>query len=374
MKNRIRFLKVIDSVIGPLLLRIAPRPPSKHTPPSEIKHILVIRPGGMGDAALLLPVLKEIKNIVSGIKIDLLCEPRNAGIFKASPHIDDIFYYDRPGTLLKILRKPYDIVFDTEQSHFLTAFVCSLLKADYKIGYATQNRGFVYHRALTYHHNRYEAENFWDLFSSVFPIPRLLQWNFPYFLSSQEKNWKLNYPIRTGVPFVCLFPGASKKECNWPETRWVKVADYLQREGYQAILLGGNLEIPICKKIITQSRIKKIIDLSGKLSLLKTAWLLEKASLLISTDSGILHVGVLCDIPTVSLFGSGIAAKWGPKGPKHTIVNKGLPCSPCALFGTIPSCSHNIACMMEITSEEVIKVVNELLNINRELRVKNEEY
>ncbi len=56
---------------------------------------------------------------------------------------------------------------------------------------------------------------------------------------------------------------------------------------------------------------------------------IDKSAVLVSGDSGILHVGVGLGRPTVSLFGPGIAKKWAPRGDKHIVINKNLPCSPC---------------------------------------------
>jgi len=88
--------------------------------------------------------------------------------------------------------------------------------------------------------------------------------------------------------------------------------------------------------------------------LLETTALFDQAKLLISTDSGILHLGVLCNVPTISLFGSGIADKWAPEGEKHIVINKHLDCSPCTKFGTTPPCPNGKACMLKIIPEDII--------------------
>lgn len=361
MKARIRFIKALDGAIGPLLLRLVPRSGTGHPPVFNMRRILVMRPGGIGDAALLLPVLKEVKKCISGVKIDVLCEPRNAGVFKATPYVDGIFFYDRPISLSGLFRQSYDIIFDTEQSHFLTAILSCMLKADLRIGYATQDRGRVYDRAIPYSHSRYEAESFWDLFSSILPISPSLQWDFPYFSSGKDKDDAIDRIIKVEQPFVCFFPGATVKERFWPESHWVKVADHLRKAGYRVVLLGGGAEIPFCKRLVSQMGNQGIIDFSGKFSLLETSGLLKEAALLVSTDSGILHVGVLSDTPTVSLFGSGITEKWAPRGVKHRIIRKDLPCSPCTRFGTTPGCQNKVICMTEITGEEVASCSLELL-------------
>ena len=152
---------------------------------------------------------------------------------------------------------------------------------------------------------------------------------------------------------VCMFPGASIRERLWPMDRWGKVADELWKLGRQSIIIGGRSEINISQEIMDTAN-SPILNLCGRLSLSETAAMFDRSRLLISTDSGILHIGAMCNIPTVSLFGPGIADKWGPKGEKHRIINKNFECSPCTKFGTTPPCPNNMVCMMEISSEEVL--------------------
>ncbi len=92
MINYINTVKSIDRIIGPLLLKTLP----KATPSEKIKSlekILIIRPGGMGDAILLLPILKTLSIKFEHLKIDILCEERNRGVFKAVSFVNRLFSY-----------------------------------------------------------------------------------------------------------------------------------------------------------------------------------------------------------------------------------------------------------------------------------------
>ncbi|HEX9078647.1 MAG TPA: glycosyltransferase family 9 protein, partial [Desulfuromonadaceae bacterium] len=109
------------------------------------------------------------------------------------------------------------------------------------------------------------------------------------------------------------------------------------------------------------------LNLAGRTSLSETAAVVQMSSLLLSGDSGVLHIAVGLGVPTVSLFGPGRAAKWAPRGEHHTVIAKGLPCSPCTTFGTTPPCPVGTRCMREITVDEVFNAVSMLLTANRAL-------
>jgi ADP-heptose:LPS heptosyltransferase len=159
-------------------------------------------------------------------------------------------------------------------------------------------------------------------------------------------------------PYVALFPGASIAERRWGWERFRGVAEQLHTKGTYIVIVGGKDDVSDGESIIAG---EFGLNLSGKTSLAETAAVMDKSLLLISSDSGILHMGVGLGKPTVSLFGPGIAKKWAPRGDKHIVINKNLSCSPCTKFGYTPKCPFNARCMSEISAEEVVAAVNRLL-------------
>ena len=371
MNHTIQYLKKTDDLFGPFLLKLSAtmkRDASPQLSMQGTKHILIIRPGGIGDAALLMPSLKILREVLPEAKIDILCEPRNLGVFLNSPFIDQIFNYRKIDHIIRLKQTLYDIVFDTEQSHFLTGVLVTTLNSRLKVGFATQGRESVYDLGVEYSHDQYEAESFFRLFAEAiegFPVE--WTWKFPYLFPSVEERKKVNTLIGDiQQSIICFFPGASIKERLWPADRWAKVVIQLWKEGYQPVLLGGKGELQLSREIAVHAACP-VLNFCGKLSLRETAALFERTRLLVSTDSGLLHLGVLCDIPTVSLFGPGIAAKWAPTSDHHIAINKGLECSPCTRFGKTPPCPRGAECLQQITAEEIINAALKLVKRDRSL-------
>ncbi|MCD4676215.1 MAG: glycosyltransferase family 9 protein [Desulfobacula sp.] len=356
--NTIKIIKQIDQIIGPILLKLFPKAAMAESKAFPLKKILVIRPGGMGDALLLLPILKKISSSFY-ITIDILCEPRNESIFKSVAFLNQIFLYKNLRSMLSVFQKKYDAVFDTEQSHFLSAIITRLVRADIKAGFQTRGREKMYNRTIAYRCHIYEAKIFWELFSIVFSLEKPFYFCFPYFIPLNH-NQSLSFKKEK---IICLFPGATINERLWPEKRWAQVMDWIANKNLKPILIGGLKEYNQCKRIMRYCKTDTGINLCSFLSILETAALFNQTQLLISTDSGILHLGVLCNVPTVSLFGSGIADKWAPQGEQHVVINKMLPCSPCTVFGTTPPCPNEKACIMKIYSSDVIDAVHRLLKL-----------
>jgi lipopolysaccharide heptosyltransferase II len=360
--NKIRFLKIIDRIIGtPLVLLLSRIPRIRIEKSEEIKKILLIRPGGIGDAVLLLPAIKLLKEKFADVRIHILCEKRNAEIFKLSRCIDHIYLYDKGLELFKCLRNKYDVVIDTEQWHRLSAMVAYLTKTKISIGFDTNERGRLFTHRIPYSHDDYEAYSFFHLIEPLIETSPFLNVHESFIDTERISTSHLSFfkETESNKDYIAIFPGASVNERKWGGERFGEVAKILQKKGYRIIILGSNTDRGDAHKI--KEHAEGSLDLTGKTTLVDIAAILKTCKLLITADSGIMHIAYGVGTPTVSLFGSGREKKWAPRGEKHIVINKHLPCSPCTTFGYTPRCKRNIECLSSIRADDVLKSVETLL-------------
>ncbi len=361
--DKIRFLKAVDGFVGSALVSILTH--IRHInqtvdvpPPGQLGRVLVIRPGGVGDAVLLLPALKQIKAVHPGVQIDILCEKRNHGIFQLSGDINRIYLYDsRPG-LIECLRNTYDAVIDTEQWHRLSAVIASLTGARVRIGFNTNERGELFTHKIPYGHDDYEGRSFFNLIAPVVGsgavdgIPDV-------FISGEAFIAAEGIEIFNTGRTIAVAAGASVKERRWGGENFGLTARQLSDRGFNILIIGSQADKSDALTI--KSYCPAAFDLTGTTSLKDTAPLLKSASALVCVDSGIMHIAYALGTPTVCLFGSGIEKKWAPLGKTHRIINKRLPCSPCTKFGYTPPCD-SVKCLTQITVDEVVREVIDLLD------------
>jgi len=351
-------IKKLDAVVGCTLASMFPRP--VHNELSfPLSSLLLIRPGGIGDAVLLAPTINSLKKTNPQIHITILAEQRNSGAFSLIPGIDKLFCYDHPHEFILALNGRYDVVIDTEQWYRLPAVVSRLVSAPVKIGFDTNERRRMFTQAIGYDQNAYEPVNFIALLKPLgidFQCDaESVTLSVPYQLVS--KSNQLLQPLCT-ESFVVIFPGASIAEKRWGADRFRSVAEALSAFGVKIVVVGGK-EDRQQGEVITGGGLG--LNLAGLTSLSETAAVIQRSSLLLSGDSGVLHIAVGLGVPTVSMFGPGRAKKWAPQGEHHLVINKGLPCSPCTTFGNTPPCPHDTRCMREITVDEVVNAVTMLL-------------
>ena len=143
--NKINFLKSLDKALGkPLISLLSIRWAPRRNTLGIARRILFIRPGGIGDATLLLPAIKKLIAKFPETHIDVLCEKRNADIFKLAEDVNNLYLYDRGLELLACLKNTYDVVIDTEQWHRLSAVIAHLTGAPIRIGFDTNERSKLF--------------------------------------------------------------------------------------------------------------------------------------------------------------------------------------------------------------------------------------
>lgn len=353
----IAIIKKLDAIVGFIAASMLPVQ-NRSELPFPVTSVLIIRPGGIGDAVLLVPAILAFREKFPSARITILAEQRNSAVFRLCPAVDRVLLYDRPLDLLNAVRGRYDVVIDSEQWHRLSAVVARLTSSPVRTGFATNERSRLFTHQIGYSHDDYEAVSFFNLME---PLGVQAGGAVGRYLSIPEEAAVTAAKLvgdYESVPFVTIFPGASIPERRWGTDSFRRVVEQLSFFGVQVVVVGGREDRQVGEAIVAGG---PGLNLAGMTSLQVTAAIIDRSALLVSGDSGVLHIAVGLGRPTVSLFGPGRAKKWAPQGGRHIVINRKLPCSPCTTFGTTPSCPRDAECMRTITPDEVANAVTMLL-------------
>jgi heptosyltransferase-2 len=164
--------------------------------------------------------------------------------------------------------------------------------------------------------------------------------------------------IPAGAPFLVINPGAAYGSAKrWYEDRFAGVADTLVRElGLRAALIGSEKERIVAETIRERMKSGAAV-LSGKTSLETLMGVLAESSLMITNDSGPMHIAAALGVPTVAVFGSTDDRVTGPQGARTRVVKHAVECSPCLLR----ECPIDHRCMNAVTVEDVCRAARELV-------------
>ena len=332
-----KLFKSFDHVIGGMIARILPGAKVSTKDKRSIRRVLVIRPGGIGDAVFLLPVLRMLK--VMGIQADILCERRNGEVFLSQPGLcGKIFRYDVLKEMIQVFGESYDAVVDTEQWHHLSAITAFFLRAPLRAGFATRpSRARLFHVRVEYCQNDHELLSFVRLFA-------FLGLKGPLQLEGSFKTDKVIGPVPPRK-FVVLAMGGSIRLRRFTPEQARQIIQAVTAKGYDIALVGG-------KDVVSEHPMlhgSGVHDQCGKLSLLHTAALISRAEFFIGQDSGVAHLAVAVGTRTVIFFGPGNRKKWAPQGTRHTVLFNDVPCAPCTRYGyTIMTCRGKVHCRTSV--------------------------
>ncbi|RMG44195.1 MAG: glycosyltransferase family 9 protein [Acidobacteria bacterium] len=367
MSLRVDVLKAIDALVGPALCALLARRAARldRRPAADPpRRILVIRPGGIGDAVLFIPMLRALRRRWPQARLELLVEARNAGVVAGTDLADEVLRYDRPlAGLRRVLSRSYDLVIDTEQYHRLSAVVACLTGAPRRIGFATNIRRRLLTTGVPYDQELYEVYSFLELAERATGEPAPFDPDSPFLVPDAASARFAEERLRplADLPRVAIHPGASIPERRWPPERYGEVARMLAERGIGIVILGGPKDGPAAAVIARAVSDRPHINLSGQCTLPQAAAVVARVAVYLSADSGVLHLAYAVGTPTVHLFGPGVSSKWGPPGSRFRIIESGVPCSPCTRFGFTPPCCQGLRCMLDITPQRVFTAVMEQL-------------
>jgi heptosyltransferase-2 len=156
--------------------------------------------------------------------------------------------------------------------------------------------------------------------------------------------------LTPGRAVAVLCPGAEYGPAKrWPARYFAELARKLAGAGYAVWLAGSGKDATVGDEI-AQASAGACVNLCGKTSLAEAIDVLSFAALVVSNDSGLMHIAAALDKPLVALFGSSSPAFTPPASPRATIVRLDLPCSPC--FKRVCPLGH-FDCMLKLTPDEV---------------------
>jgi len=162
---------------------------------------------------------------------------------------------------------------------------------------------------------------------------------------------------------LALCPGAEYGEAKrWPAEHYAALARQHIQEGGQVWLFGSDKDLPVCDEI-TAIAGEACHNLAGRTSLAQATDLLSLADLVVSNDSGLMHVAAALDRPLVAIYGSSDPGFTPPLNKQHRILDLGLDCSPC--FKRECPLGH-LNCLRNITVEQVSAALTEVMHEREE--------
>lgn len=380
------------------LLRVASAIRRKHTRPSRagIRRVLVLRLERIGDLMMSLPALHALRQLALQAQIDLVTGSWNEPLARLIAGIDRIETIDArwlsrgaDGLGLAALARRawawrsrrYDVAINLE-GDIRSNFLIGLSGARWKAGFDVAGGGPLLDDAVEFKPAEHTATNGVTLVATALgeelttrgarvgtaletasALPRtglLLPED-----ARERAERLLHAEAHRTSPMVGIQVGAGRLVKQWPAERLAAVAGRLVSAFNATIVLTGAQEDRAAADVLRANLPQSagVIDLVGALDLVTLAAVLARLSLLITPDTGPMHLAAVVETPVVAIFGPASPERWGPLSQHCRIVRVDLPCSPCNRIRRPPArcVGHTPDCLASIRVDDVYRAATSLL-------------
>ena len=310
-----------------------------------IKRILVKGTNWVGDTIISFPAVSALRHLYPEARIYVLVRSNLADLWKANPDIDEVIPYDMPSgagrifgelQIARLIRqKEIDLAVIFPRS-FSSALMVFLGGVSRRIGYKSEGRGLLLTERiactaeLLHKHRMYYYLHLIERLGSYPspPLPSLA-------LNGTQARWADTFLSRNGLKgkvLVGLNPGATYGEAKcWPPERFAELGRRLIKDYGASILIFGSSrpQEKALNAAIADGIGEGCLNLSGGTSLWQLAALLRRCRLLVTNDTGTMHVAAAVGTRVVAIVGPTDPRTTSPLGEGHIVMRREVSCSPC---------------------------------------------
>jgi len=283
----------------------------------------------VGDAVHVLPVINALKRANPKTRITWVLQPGPAALVRGHRSVDEIIVFDRARgwrafahVRSELAKRKFDLVINL-QVYFKAGLVTGFTRAPVKLGFdRSRARDFNWlftNRKIPAHPVQHVQDQYFEFLSALGVSPEPVEWDLGP--REDEREWQRRFTSTIRRPIASIVVATSKPEKDWIPDRWVEVADALYEQfGMQIVLVGGKSEreAAAARIIMEKAKYEPRSELGSGLRNLVS--ILDSSALVLSPDTGPLHMSVALNRPVISLMGYTNPKRTGPYRKFHDLI------------------------------------------------------
>jgi|YelNatPaOPRAMG01_1025707.scaffolds.fasta_scaffold01353_4 heptosyltransferase-2 len=347
------------------------------------RRYLVRAPNWIGDTVMATPAVHRLRELDPFAHLAVLCPAQLADLWRHNPHVNEVIAFDRRPPLARLRAGRFDVAVLLPNS-FRAAWEAWRAGIPQRVGQAGHWRRALLtdvvpepagerpgHRTITvagqtfttktYAARRHESQRFLDIVGHLGarrdPLPPRI------WLAPGETPALTKFFHEGRRPFFALNAGAEFGPAKrWPADRFAEAAQRIAAAvPCRWLLVGGPGDVPLARQIETALRAhltdpRDVVNVAGQTTLAELCVLLKFCRLVLTNDTGPMHLAEAVGTPVVAVFGSTSPAMSGPTGTHSRVVRVPVECSPCFLR----ECPIDFRCMHQVTVAMVVAAALEV--------------
>ena len=313
----------LDLWVGmPLLNLLTTFRRRKVAPPAEVRRIGVMCSAALGDTLLFSGALRDVRAAFPAAQIIHFCMKQNLAAAEIIAGADKrvLISLTQPAESIRLMRaEKLDLLLDFTSWQRLTAFYTMMSGAKFTVGFQTagQRRSRGYDRTVEHRADRHEVENFRALLQGSGLTPPIEAGHAP--VISVDPAVEMPFAQETDIVALHLWASGQRSWLReWPEEHWIELAQRLARPETLFLVTGAPSDLPrsepfVAKMRTTGLRCEAFVSPDGFRTLTQV---LRRARLVVSVNTGVMHLAAISGAPTVAINGPNRNGRWGPVGPR----------------------------------------------------------
>ncbi len=325
-------------------------------------------PNWLGDFLMATPILTDLREALPDSKITVMVKRNFASLLSADSRIDELFLFEKPHSFFarreedrnirkKIELGQYDAGLLLTNS-FSSAWWFYQGKIPMRIGYADHFRKIL----LTHPMEKEDLHQYRQYKRLLAPLGIEESTTLPSIVLPPKeiikgKKWLSSLGVEEKGTIIGIAPSSAYGPAKcWPEENFRALTKrLLEDETLYLLFFGTASDSPLIERITHQLG-NRAINLAGRTTLVELSAMIFLSHILITNDSGPMHIASALQKPTLALFGSTNPDKTGPVNSHAVVLKKELSCSPCYLR----KCPIDFPCMKGITVQEVLEEIEKM--------------
>jgi heptosyltransferase-1 len=350
-----------------------------HSTSHDQPRVLIVRLSALGDVAMASPLIGAVRGRYPNAYIAWLAQSEVAPALQSHPELDELILWPRAhfesllkrGHWLELSRNVWRVMRHLRNRRFDWALdpqgllksgaLAFLSRAPRRIGVAS------------------EEGSRWLMTDQVdaAPDPTRISSEYLNLAKHLELPTEDGFPMHVGIsatdqqwadqtlrdqavpnPFIALLPFTTRAQKHWSEARWAELAERLDKRGFASVMLGGPADREASQRIVARTKTPSVHDWTARTSIGQAVATINRAAGVIGVDTGLTHIALARQRPTVCLFGSTVPYLHTGAHPGR-VLYRNLSCSPCHRN---PICGGVYHCMRQIIPAEVLRELSRIMD------------